>query len=90
MIAQTVSEATQDGRTIRVVFDPSIIDWDNDFFLMITPFENHAEFVGLPLCWGTDEAAELRAQVDLIETQFIDGTPLGTITAQNLHALCTG
>ncbi|MDR2957035.1 MAG: hypothetical protein LBU61_02485 [Coriobacteriales bacterium] len=89
IMAMAVSEITYRNRIVRVTFDPTLVDLDNELFRLISPFQNLAEFVCIPIVSNDDVGTRVRPVIDAIETVLPDGSSLGRLTAQEIDAKVT-
>lgn len=90
MIVRAVTTVDFDNGVVTVVFDPEAHGIATDAMLSTSPFDNFAEFAGLPIGWATEEAEHLRTAVGCVETQLADGTSLGSMTTAELYEIATG
>ena len=88
-IAQAVSEIGCIDGVVTVVFDPQKTRISVQLFHEIKGFENLARFIGTPFAFDDDDGQWFRKRLVRVETSLADGSPLGTLTALELHALAT-
>lgn len=88
-IAQAITDVTCSGGILTAVFDPARAGLTMELFGEIHAFENLAQFVGTPVAFNDAVGQWFRQRLVRIDTQLADGSPLGSLTAAELHALAT-
>ena len=89
-IAEAVTEIGCTDGVVTVIFDPHKTRMSVQLFHEIKAFENLAQFVGTPFAFNDDDGQWFRKRLVRVETSLANGSPLGTLTAAELHALATG
>jgi len=90
IVAKAVTNITFTNRIVTVTFDPSKVKLSLADFKSINPFDNLAEFAGIPISFADDEGARLRPAIDVVATVLPDGTSLGSMTTAQLYEAGTG
>ncbi|CAM3127112.1 hypothetical protein RHDE110596_18010 [Prescottella defluvii] len=88
-IAQALTDITCSGGVVTAVFNPSRAGLTVEVFGDINPFENLAQFVGTPIAFDDSVGQWFRQRLVRIDTELPDGSPLGSLTADELHELRT-
>ncbi|NKR75840.1 hypothetical protein GS492_24845 [Rhodococcus hoagii] len=86
-IAEALTRVTCSNGVVTAIFDPSATRMTVELFGEINPFENMAQFVGAPICFDDSVGQWFRQRLVRIDTQLADGSPLGSLTAEELHQL---
>jgi hypothetical protein len=84
------AEVRFDAGTVIVTLHPEVAVPDPDALMSLSPYENHAEFVGTPIAFANEEGDWLRRAVKRVNTSLPDGTDLGSLTAAELYQLGAG
>ena len=88
-IAQALADVTCRGGVVTAVFNPALAGLTVELFGDINPFENLAEFVGTPMAFDDSVGQWFRQRLVCIDTELPDGSPLGSLTAAELHEWAT-
>lgn len=90
VIAQTVTDVSYEDGTVAIVFDPAAAGIDRDTFDSINPFDNLAEFAGVPIAFDDEIGNRLRQIVTGVQTSFVDGTDAGYLSSAELYRMGAG
>lgn len=88
--AKAVSSVRMDSRTLTVEFDHEVAGFGREALVDALPFENWAEFVGVPIAFDNSEGNRLRSAVESVATRLADGQDMGSLTAAELFKKGTG
>lgn len=88
-IAEALTQVTCSSGVVTAIFDPSATRITVELFGEINPFENLAQFVGTPIAFDDSVGQWFRQRLVRVDTQLPDGSPLGSLTAAELHELAT-
>lgn len=89
LLAKSADVSFEDG-VVTVVFYPAAAVPDPAVLMELSPYENHAQFAGMPIVFENEEGRWLRQVVKRVETRLADGTDLGSLTAAQLYKIGTG
>ena len=89
LFAQVVSDISYKDRIVSITFDPVGKGIDITLFNSINPFSNLAEFAGTPIAFNDNIGIRLRSAIDGVRTVLADGTPLGTMTTEEIYSIGT-
>lgn len=89
LLAKATRVAFADG-VVTVEFNPAAVVPDPDALMRLSPYENHAQFAGMPIVFRNEEGRWLRQVVDRVSTRLVDGTDLGSLSKAELYKIGTG
>lgn len=89
-IAQALAEVSIRDGVVTATFDPAKVGIAGGLLHEVTEPKNLAELVGSPLAFDDEAGKRLRQSVIRIDTAYVDGTSLGSLTSGELNEIAVG
>ncbi|MFP7706541.1 hypothetical protein [Trueperella sp. LYQ141] len=87
--AQAITEFRMENGMLTAIVDPAAGNMTSIAFDEANPFENFAEFVGVPISMSDPESEWLRKSVSAVQAVWADGSRVDSMTADEIHYLGT-
>lgn len=89
LLGRAVEHVAFQNGTVTVTFNERRGDLAPGILWETSPFENHAEFAGIPIAFKDDAGRWLRQAVQRIVTVDRDGNPRGALTTAEIYQRST-